>query len=89
MQLPNPAAAADSGAGRDAAAGQGAMMTMIGSAERDELRLKIEAHIVNLCTQAKRKPRAIALFEADPPTAWDMAHRALDDPLDDWLIARG
>lgn len=53
----------------------------------DTTRAELAEYLTNMCAFAKRQPRAIALFEADPPTAWDKAHRRMDGPLDDWLAA--
>lgn len=35
----------------------------------------------NLNDHAKRQPRAIKLFEADPDTKWDAAHKRVNEHL--------
>jgi hypothetical protein len=35
----------------------------------------------NLNNHAKRQPRAVKLFTADPPTKWDSAHDRVNDLL--------
>ena len=54
----------------------------------DTTREELEEYLTNLNAFAKRQPRAIALFAAEPPTNWDKAHRRMDGPLDDWLASR-
>jgi hypothetical protein len=44
-------------------------------------RAEIIEALVRECTYAKRQPRAIELFEADPPTRWTASHRRINDRL--------
>lgn len=62
---------------------------MIDTSPREAERRAAERQLASLNAAAKKQQRLVARFTGDDPTGWDMAHRRMDGPLDDWLAARG
>lgn len=50
-------------------------------------RADIAEALANLTAYAKRQPRVVHRFEADPPTRWDVAHERIDAALTSWQAA--
>lgn len=53
----------------------------------DTTRDELAEYLTNLNNHAKRQPRIVEKSYLDRPTDWTKAHRRMDGPLDDWLLA--